>query len=393
MATTHVPMDGRNADEEDRRSSPLELLFDLTFVVAIAQLVLQLSHRGDEVAGPDRIGPYLMVFFAIWWAWISFTWFASAYDTDDVLYRVLAVVQMAGVLVLAAGVPAAFESGDFTAIALGYLVMRVGLIAQWTRVAVEHPPGRATAVRYIVGISIAQLGWGLWVLMAKDSTSVLFLVLVAVELFIPVWAERTGGLPWHPGHIAERYGLFVILLLGESVLATTNGVRAALQDGGVTRDLVLISLAGLVILVGIWWTYFLEPTSAGLVAHRNAAFYWGWGHFPLFAAVAAVGAWLQVAVLGVSRHLDASMLKIAYGLAVPVSIVLVLIWAVHVPFSQVGTIRALILVPAASAVLLLPLAVNAAGLPWVVSGIAAVFVVVIALATRDADHDEPEVDA
>ena len=380
MISNHVRMRGRDATEEHRAASPLDLLFDLTFVVAIAQLALQLSHTGDEVTGPEKIGPYLMVFFAIWWAWISFTWFASAYDTDDALYRVFAVVQMAGVLVLAAGVPAAFADGDFRAIALGYLVMRIGLVAHWVRVAVEHPEGRVTALRYITGIAVAQLGWLVWLLLPRDGMPLAFLVLAAIELSVPVWAERRGKLSWHPGHIAERYGLFVILLLGESVLAAANGMRAALGNGGATVDLVVLSLAGLVLLVGLWWTYFLEPTEAGLTARREAAFFWGWGHFPLFAALAAVGAWLEVAVLAVSHHDVANALQIAYALAAPVAIVLAMTWLAHVPFSGLGTVRAAVLLPAATAVLVIPLAVERVGLPAVVAAMA----VVVAAATTIA---------
>jgi len=378
MTANHVRMRGRDASEEHRAASPLDLLFDLTFVVAIAQLALQLSHTGDEITGPEKIGPYLMVFFAIWWAWISFAWFASAYDTDDALYRVFAVVQMAGVLVLAAGVPAAFADGDFRAIALGYLVMRIGLVAHWVRVAVEHPEGRVTALRYITGFVVAQLGWLGWLLLG--AVPLVFLVVVAIELSVPVWAERRGRLSWHPGHIAERYGLFVILLLGESVLAAANGMRAALGDGGATVDLVVLSLAGLVLLVGLWWTYFLEPTEAGLTARRQAAFFWGWGHFPLFAALAAVGAWLEVAVLAVSHHDVANALQIAYALAAPVAIVLAMTWLVHVPFSGLGTVRAAVLLPAATAVLVIPLAVERVGLPAVVAAMA----VVVAAATTIA---------
>ena len=310
--------------------------------------------------------------------WISFTWFASAYDTDDALYRVFAVVQMAGVLVLAAGVPAAFADGDFRAIALGYLVMRIGLVAHWVRVAVEHPEGRVTALRYIAGFVVAQLGWLGWLLLG--AVPLVFLVVVAVELSVPVWAERRGRLSWHPGHIAERYGLFVILLLGESVLAAANGMRAALGNGGATVDLVVLSLAGLVLLVGLWWTYFLEPTEAGLTARREAAFFWGWGHFPLFAALAAVGAWLEVAVLAVSHHDVANALQIAYALAAPVAIVLAMTWLAHVPFSGLGTVRAAVLLPAATAVLVIPLAVERVGLPAVVAAMA----VVVAAATTIA---------
>ena len=106
-------------------------------------------HHGvaeDHVAA--SLGHYLMVFFAIWWAWMNFTWFASAYDTDDVVYRLLTLVQIAGVLVLAAGVPAAFEHNDFTVVTIGYVIMRLPLVAQWLRAARDDPSRRAVAVRY-----------------------------------------------------------------------------------------------------------------------------------------------------------------------------------------------------------------------------------------------------
>src|SRR3954463_3173650 len=92
------PVTGGPGDGEHRGATPLELLFDLTFVVAVAQVAAELAHgiADDKVA--DSLLGFVMVFFAIWWAWMNFTWFASAYDTDDVPYRLLTLVQMAGVL-------------------------------------------------------------------------------------------------------------------------------------------------------------------------------------------------------------------------------------------------------------------------------------------------------
>src|SRR6195952_5336816 len=111
-ATTLRRMVARRVDEEHRVSTPLELLFDLTFVVAVSQIARELAH-GIASGHPGHVLPaYLMVFFAIWWAWMNFTWFASAYDTDDVPYRLLTLLQMAGVLVLAAGVSPAVEDKD-----------------------------------------------------------------------------------------------------------------------------------------------------------------------------------------------------------------------------------------------------------------------------------------
>src|SRR5215216_2266482 len=138
-------MTARSADEPHRASSQLELLFDLTFVVAIASITAQLAHRIAEGHALQGLAPFLQVFFAIWWAWMNFTWFGSAYDTDDVAYRVLTAVQMVGVLVLAAGVPAAFDDNDYRAVTLGYLVMRIGLVSQWLRAAIEDPSSRGTA--------------------------------------------------------------------------------------------------------------------------------------------------------------------------------------------------------------------------------------------------------
>src|ERR1700742_3214804 len=103
-------MTARDADESNRGSSPLEALFDLTFVVAVAQVADQLGTAIEGGRSLQGIVSFVMVFFAIWWAWMNFTWFASAYDTDDVPYRLLTLVQMTGVLNLAAGVPSGVNS-------------------------------------------------------------------------------------------------------------------------------------------------------------------------------------------------------------------------------------------------------------------------------------------
>ena len=101
----HQRMVARDTEESHRASTPLELLFDLCFVVAISQASGRLHHGLEEGRIGFTIVHYLMVFFAIWWAWVNFTWFASAYDVDDVLYRLTTLVVITGALILAAGVP------------------------------------------------------------------------------------------------------------------------------------------------------------------------------------------------------------------------------------------------------------------------------------------------
>jgi low temperature requirement protein LtrA len=374
-----VPMIARSRTESHRASSPLELLFDLTFVVAIAQIAAQLAHSIAENHVGRDIVPFAMVFFAIWWAWMNFTWFASAYDTDDVPYRVLTMVQMAGVLVLAAGVPTAFSDNNYLAVVIGYVIMRVGLVAQWIRAAIEDPQGRGTALRYAGGIAIVQVGWLLRLLLPDSLTVLSFAVLVVFELAVPIWAARRGEPAWHPHHIAERYGLFTIIVLGESVLAATTGLQDALQFSGVSGELILISVCALVLLFALWWLYFLEPAGEGLADQRTWAYYWGYGHYGVFAALAALGAGLEVAVEYTGHHLEVEPTVVSFAVALPVSLFLVLLWAIHVPLVKRLVIRPTVILPAAAIVLLLPLATPAIGVPAEVAAIALVVVAVIVL--------------
>ncbi|WP_165789085.1 low temperature requirement protein A [Cryobacterium zongtaii] len=379
----HRRMSARDTGEAHRAASPLELLFDLTFVVAVAQLVVQLAHGIKGGHGFEEVGPFLMVFFAIWWAWMNFTWFASAYDTDDVPYRLLTMLQMGGVLVLAAGVPAAFAEQDFRAITLGYLIMRIGLVAQWLRAGFEHPASRVTAWRYAAGVSLVQLGWLARLALPEEVGVLSFLVFAALDLAVPLWAERTGMTFWHPHHISERYGLFTIILLGESVLAATYGVQVALSEGGVSGDLVLVSAAALVTLFAIWWLYFLEPAGEGLSVARGRSFLWGYGHYGVFAALAALGAGLEVAVAEAGHHLEVSPVALGYAVALPAGVFLVLLWAVHAVLVSRSQIQPLVILPAAVLVLLVPLLAEVTGVTVVVVLVATVCVLVVAITLAD----------
>jgi low temperature requirement protein LtrA len=372
-------MGGRDATEEHRASSPLELLFDLVFVVAIASLVLQLAH-GYADGHVDAVGPFLFVFFAIWWAWMNFTWFASAYDTDDALYRILVVVQMAGVLIIAAGVPTAFDDLDYAGVTVGYLVMRVGLVALWVRAGIEHPERRATAFRYAAGVSVVQVGWVLRAFLPPEIGIFFFVPLALLDLSVPLWAERTGTTPWHPRHIAERYGLFTIILLGEGVLAATNAMQTALREG-LTTGLVVLGFAGLVLLVGLWWVYFLEPAAEGLQRRRQWSYFWGYGHYLLFAALAAVGAGLEAAIESVGGHGELPNVVVGYTLAVPVALLLLLLWVLHLPFATKAEIPPWLIVPTGVLVLLIPLAADAIGVTGVVVAIALTVAAVVGVTT------------
>ncbi len=146
-----IPMTGRDPEEDGRVSSPLELLFDLTFVVAVGTASSQFAELLAEGHLAHAVTAFVMAMFAISVAWISFSWFASAFATDDWLYRVLTMVQMIGVVVFSLGLPAMFHSVDegghleLRAMVAGYVVMRIAMVLQWARAAREAPEFRGCA--------------------------------------------------------------------------------------------------------------------------------------------------------------------------------------------------------------------------------------------------------
>jgi low temperature requirement protein LtrA len=373
-----IRMTARSTDEPHRAASQLELLFDLTFVIAVAHLVGRFAHAVADAHALDELVPFLQVFFAIWWAWINYTWFASAFDTDDVAFRLLTLVQMGGVLVLAAGVPAAFDDGAFGAVTLGYVIMRLGLVSQWLRAAIEDPGSRRTALRYATGITLVTV---LWVLRLWIDAALLavFVALVVLELCVPLWAERTGRTSWHPRHIAERYGLFAIILLGEGVFVASTGVEAVLATADVSAALVAVAASALALVFALWWLYFLQPAGDGLAAHRERSYVWGYGSYGIFAALAAVGAGLEVAVEQTGHDVAASAVAIGYAVAVPVAVFLVLLWALYAPLVPRPVLRPAPMLGGALVVLLLPLAAEGVALSVVVAMIALTCASIVAL--------------
>jgi low temperature requirement protein LtrA len=191
--------------------------------------------------------------------------------------------------------------------------MRVGLVALWWRAAREHPERRATAMRYVWGILAVQ---ALWVarLLAPAAwgpvwTYASWAVLMLGEMAVPVWAARAGHTPWHAHHIAERYGLFTIIVLGECVLGATNAVAGVVEVRGWSWDVMWVGAGSTALFLTLWWVYFLVPFGEVLHHHRERAFRWGYGHFVVFASLAALGAFLAV----VADQLKAQGAQVAQG--------------------------------------------------------------------------------
>jgi low temperature requirement protein LtrA len=342
----HVRMVGRDPEQSHRAATPLELFFDLTFVVAVAQGAEGLHHGLVEGHVGDALLIYPLVFFGIWWAWMNFTWFASAYDTDDASYRLAVLVQLTGALVVAAGLPRAFEHHDFGVATLGYVIMRLALVGHWLRAAISHPARRRCTLRYAGGLAVVQTLWVLRLALPDGPGIIGFVLLVAVEMAIPYWAESAGRTPWHPGHIAERYGLFTIIVLGESVLAATVAVQAALDTTSTFGDLAPVIVGGILTVFCMWWLYFDMPAEQVVARARNVfaerlrgAFVWGYGHYVVFASAAAAGAGLAVAVDQATHHSKLTDTQAGFAITVPVTVYLLAVWALHYATKTPGPMK------------------------------------------------------
>ena len=317
----------RDHTVEERTATPLELFFDLCFVVAVALLAADLHHGIADGHPWEAAATYALLFVPIWWAWMSFTWFATAYDHDDPVHRVLTMLQMAGVLAVAATVHTA-AGGDVLPFALAYTAMRVPLVLQWVRAARHDPAHRGFAMTYAVGLTAAQVLWVLGAVLGGAAMPVVFVLALATDLATPVLAvRRAPGPVFHAGHVAERYGLFALIVLGETVLAVTVALQEAVEGDVALRQAVPIVVAALVIVFASWWTYFDTLGRDGLTRNRRAAFVWGYGHYLLYAALAATGAGVQAQLELVAHgHPDAA----AAAVAVPVALSLAAIAGLQV---------------------------------------------------------------
>ncbi|MHA3983590.1 low temperature requirement protein A [Acinetobacter venetianus] len=325
----------RDPEEAHRAATPLELLFDLIFVVAIATAGQQLHHAMVEGYLWHALPTYCMVFFALWWAWMNFTWFASAYDNDDTLYRCLTFVQIAGSLVMAAGIPAVFQQHNFDVIIIGYVIMRLALVTQWIRVAKHDPERKVTAYRYAIGIVLVQLGWLVGNFSPIHMTTWLFLILVFFELAVPFYAEKHTTTPWHPHHIVERYGLLTIIVLGESIIGSFAATQEAFSNRVINYQEVFLIIGGLLMMFAMWWVYF-DRSHHHHQRRGVQPFLWGYGHFFIFISIAVLGAALAAAVDVSTQHAHISSQMMGLIIATSLAVYSTYIWLFYEAFYLSG---------------------------------------------------------
>ena len=286
----------RDTSEPNRTSTTLELLFDLVYVIAVAAAASGLYSRLGAYE-PAGFFTFVVAFFILWNAWTSFTWFGSGYDPDDWYYRLAVMLQMFGSLMIAANINQFYELGLTWIGVTGYAIMRLASCSQWWRVYRQVPGHQKVAGRSMVGLVTLQALWIIWLFLpAVIQTPALFLF-IAAELLMPMWARFEQFNNWHPGHIAERYGLLTIIVLGEGVLGVSNSIQYFLVHSDSAASAIILLGSSLVALVfALWWLYFAIPFDV-ILEHqrkRHDLFVFGYGHFFVFASLAALGSTLNL---------------------------------------------------------------------------------------------------
>ena len=203
----------------------------------------------------------------------------------------------------------------------------------WWQVSRHDPPRRPAAHIYMATLGVSQIGW-VALAFAGLPIRTTFVVLVAaarcVELAGPVLAERTAPTPWHPHHIAERYGLLVIITLGEGIIGTVASLNAVVHGGhGWTVDAALVAVAGVGLTFGSWWMYFALPWGDMLHRHRRRAFAFGYGHLVMFASLAAMGGGLHVAALFLERQTSIGETATVLSVAIPVAVYILALYVLY----------------------------------------------------------------
>jgi low temperature requirement protein LtrA len=283
--------------DDDRSASRLELFFDLAFVLVVAELAI--DFRADVTWHGELV--FAGLFTIVWWSWVSSTLYANRFDHDDVVYRLLKLGSMAAVVGMAA--TATEATGTYFGIFVGCnLVLRAMLLLQYLR-AYRHVPGaRPIARLYLVGTAVGALLWAVSLAVPRPIGFALWAAAILVEVLVPLLATRSSAdVPLHVEHLPERFALFVILVLGESVAGIAHG----LHDAHWTGSGLLVAALGFVLAAALWWSYFdlagarakrLLNEVGGEQSDRSHDVY-VFGQLPLTLALATVGAGTELAVV------------------------------------------------------------------------------------------------
>ena len=217
--------------------------------------------------------------------------------------------QMFGSLMIAANIHQFYEQGLTWIGVTGYAIMRLASCSQWWRVYRQVPGHQKVAGRSMAGLLTLQALWISWLFLPTSLQTPALFLFIAAELLMPVWARSEQFDNWHPAHIAERYGLLTIIVLGEGVVGVSNTIQYFLTNSSSAASSIMFLGSSLVALVfSLWWLYFIVPfdTILNKERRRHDLFLFGYGHFFIFASIAGLGSMLNLVTESVAADTNAA---------------------------------------------------------------------------------------
>jgi low temperature requirement protein LtrA len=302
---------------EQRHASWMELFFDLAFVALAAQL----THGLHENHSLPQFAAFLGLFFPAWWTWVNVTVYTNLFDDDSVRARVLLLAIMLAMAAMSAAMPEG-TSERAPVYAMGFAATRVVLFAQWWRVTSTGGPQQVPRWRPVLYCLSPALLWAVSVAISTPWAFLFWAAALAIEVGMTL-AGTGAQLPsrFDAAHLVERVGLFVIIVLGESVITLVTAVSDAwsMRAG-------LVAGLGFVLLAALWWSYFdfgitaaeLRIRSiAGLSNYRLVRDVVGLLHFLIVAGIIAMAGGLGTAIheAGQSHLGGGALWSLAGGLA------------------------------------------------------------------------------
>lgn len=268
----------------DRSIGWLELFYDLVYVATLIQIGNFLSDNVSLVG----FGQFLVMLAVVWWAWTGETFYQNRYVADDLIHRLLVFLQIFAVASLGLSVSEAF--GDlYVQFTMAYVLTRFILVLMYVRTARAHPDSVAFSRGYVIAYSVGIVIWLGSLLLPTEIHWVGWLVGICFELSIPLlpWIQkhqRQLGVDVH--HIMERFGIFTIILLGESFVKILDDAQGA----SIGINQLLFSTFGLTVVYSLWWLYFSDTAGKEIdFSNRFKASGWVYGHLPLAAGLVAFG--------------------------------------------------------------------------------------------------------
>lgn len=278
-------------ENHEHKATWLELFYDLIFVVALGELIHVLV-KDFTITGLLK---FIFLFMPVWWVWLSTTFYNDRFESHDLSQRIFTFLNILGLVLMTYFIHDALgETSD--GFIISYLAVRTLIMSMWARAGIHNPPAQTFVGRYLIGFMLAAIFYVISLYFDGSTRFILWGCGFFIEYIFPVTTFKIQeALPEHSrtSHLPERFGLFMIIVLGESIVAVVQGMSGAHH---MSTSAIISMLFGAIITFNLWWLYFDHVNARTIKTGMWNLAGWAYGHFPLIISVASLGASILVLI-------------------------------------------------------------------------------------------------